>query len=46
MDDARSLPQESSSGPVDLAFGEEDEYVVDQLWVEVWTIINSLVIRM
>ena len=38
------LPQESSSGPVDLAFGEEDGPVADQLWVEVGPIINSLIV--
>ena len=40
------MPQESSSGPVDLAFLEVDEYIVDQLWVEVGPIINRLVVRM
>ena len=40
------MPQESTSGPVDLAFGEADEAVVDQLWVEVGIIINSLAVRM
>ena len=46
LDDVSSLPQESSSGPVDLSFGEANQYVVDQLWVEVWPIINILVVRM
>ena len=45
LDAARSLPQDSSYGPVDIAFGEADEAVVDELWVEVGPIINSLVFR-
>ena len=40
------MPQESISGLVDQAFGEADEAVVDQLWVKLGTIINSLVVRM
>ena len=46
LDAARSLPQESSSGKVDLDFGEADEAVVDQLWVEVGPIIDILLVRM
>ena len=46
LDAARMLPQESSSGPVDISFGEADEAVVEQLWVEVGPIINILVVRM
>ena len=46
LDAARSLPQESSYGPVDLDFGEAGEAAVYQLWVEVLPIINSLVFRM
>ena len=43
---ARLLPQDSSSGPVYQPFGEADEVVVDQLWVEVGPIINNLVVMM
>ena len=46
MDAARSLPQESSSGPVYIAFGEADEAVFEKLWAEVGPIINSLVVNM
>ena len=46
LDAAKLLPQESSSGPVDLAFVEADEAVVDQVWVEVGPSINILVVRM
>ena len=38
------LPQESSSGRVDISFGEADEAVVDQLWVDVGPIITRLVV--
>ena len=46
LDATRSLPQESSSGPVDKAFVKSDEAVVEQLWVEVGPIINNLIVRM
>ena len=46
LGDARSLPQESSSGQVDLSFVEADEAVVDQLWVEMGPIINSFLVSM
>ena len=41
---ARSLPQESSSGPVALDFGEAYEDVVDQLWVEVGPALRLIIL--
>ena len=46
LDAVSLLPQESSSSTVGLAFGEADEAVVVQLWVELGPIINILVVRM
>ena len=40
------MPIESSAGPVDLAFGETEDAVVDQLWAEVKPVINGMVARM
>ena len=46
IDAARLLPSALDSGPVDVAFREEDDPVVDQLWLEVGPVINSMVVRM
>ena len=40
------MPLALDSGPVDVAFGEEDDPVVDQLWLCVGPVINSMVVRM
>ena len=46
MDAESPSPHSSSAGPIDLAFGETDNAVVDQLWAEVGPVINSSVGRM
>ena len=38
--------KESSSGPVNMNFGEHEDAVVDQLWTLVGPIINSLMKKM
>ena len=46
VDATKLLPLASYSGLVDLAFGEADKPVVDQLWLCVGPVINSMFVRM